>query len=81
MLVFFFFLALAAALDDSVRADLTLHTPHLPWSHNGVFDSLDHASIRRGYQVYKQVCSACHSMRFLAFRNLVDVAYTGMLTV
>jgi len=68
--------ALAAALDDSVRADLTLHTPHLPWSHNGVFDSLDHASIRRGYQVYKQVCSACHSMRFLAFRNLVDVAYT-----
>ena len=26
-------------------------------------------------QVYKQVCAACHSMRFLAFRNLVDVAY------
>ena len=27
-------------------------------------------------QVYKQVCSACHSMRFLAFRNLVEVAYS-----
>ena len=33
-------------------------------------------SIRRGYQVYKQVCSACHGMEQLAFRNLVGVAYT-----
>ena len=39
-------------------------------------DSLDHESVRRGYQVYKQVCSACHSMRYLAYRNLVDIAYT-----
>merc|ERR1712179_292008 len=38
----------------------------------------DHSSIRRGYQVYKQeqVCSACHSMKYLAFRNLVDICYT-----
>jgi len=68
--------AMAAALDDSVKADMVLHPPKLPWSHNGPLDSLDHASIRRGYQVYKQVCSACHSMRFLAFRNLVEVAYS-----
>jgi len=68
--------AVAAALDDSVKADMVLHPPKLPWSHNGPLESLDHASIRRGYQVYKQVCSACHSMRFLAFRNLIDVAYS-----
>jgi len=68
--------AVAAALDDSVKADMVLHPPKLPWSHKGPLESLDHASIRRGYQVYKQVCSACHSMRFLAFRNLVDVAYS-----
>jgi len=55
---------------------MTLHAPELPWSHAGYFDSLDHASIRRGYQVYKQVCAACHSMRFLAFRNLVGVSHT-----
>merc|ERR1712180_425602 len=36
----------------------------------------DHASIRRGYQVYKQVCAACHSMRYLAYRNLVDISHT-----
>lgn len=41
-----------------------------------MFQSLDHASIRRGYDVYKQVCSACHSMRFIAYRNLVGVSHT-----
>ena len=33
-------------------------------------------SIRRGYQVYKQVCAACHSMEQIAFRNLVGVSHT-----
>lgn len=68
--------AVAYKLDQEVKADLILHAPHLPWSHNGVFSSLDHASIRRGYQVYKQVCAACHSMRYLAYRNLVGVSHT-----
>ncbi len=49
--------------------------PEYPWSHKGYFDSYDAASIRRGYQVYRQVCSACHGMTELAFRNL-DVAFT-----
>ena len=33
-------------------------------------------SIRRGYLVYKQVCSTCHSLDKIAFRNLVDVCFT-----
>lgn len=33
-------------------------------------------SIRRGYEVYKQVCAACHSMKYIAYRNLVDVTHT-----
>jgi len=68
--------AVAYKLDQDVKADLTLHSPKLNWSHSGPFDSLDHASMRRGYQVYKQVCAACHSMRYLAFRNLVGVTHT-----
>jgi len=67
---------LAYTLDESVKADLSIHPPKLPWNHKGYMDSLDHESVRRGYQVYKQVCSACHSMRYLAYRNLVDIAYT-----
>lgn len=68
--------AVVYSLDRQVRAELTLHPPHLPWAHSGPFDSLDHASIRRGYQVYKQVCAACHSMRLVAYRNLVDICFT-----
>lgn len=35
-----------------------LHAAHYPWPHDGPFDSYDHASIRRGHQVYMQVrCS------------------------
>ena len=55
---------------------LSLHPPKHTWSHSGLLDSLDHASIRRGYQVYKQVCAACHSMDQIAYRNLVDVSHT-----
>lgn len=33
-------------------------------------------SIRRGYQVYREVCSACHSLDRIAWRNLVGVAYS-----
>jgi len=66
----------AYKLDQSVKADLTLHPPHLHWSHSGMIDSLDHASVRRGYQVYKQVCAACHSLRYMACRNLVGVSHT-----
>ncbi|KAM9365790.1 cytochrome c1, heme protein, mitochondrial [Pholidichthys leucotaenia] len=68
---------LALMLHQSVKAsELELHPPQYPWSHGGILSSLDHASIRRGYEVYKQVCSACHSMEYLAFRNLVGVSHT-----
>lgn len=53
-----------------------LHAPNYPWPHEGIFDSYDHASIRRGHQVYQQVCAACHSMKYLHWRQLVGVCYT-----
>lgn len=33
-------------------------------------------SVRRGYEVYKQVCAACHSMKYIAYRNLIGVSHT-----
>jgi len=68
--------AVVYTLDEAVKAELHLHPPKMPWSHHGVLNSFDAASIRRGYQVYRNVCSACHSMKFLKFRHLVDVAHT-----
>lgn len=41
-----------------------------------MFDSYDHGSIRRGFQVYQQVCAACHSLQYIHYRDLVGVAYT-----
>lgn len=68
---------LAAALHSSVAAtEMELHPPSYPWSHGGLFSAMDHSSVRRGYQVYKEVCSACHSMQYVAFRHLVGVTHT-----
>ncbi|XP_037535685.1 cytochrome c1, heme protein, mitochondrial [Nematolebias whitei] len=68
---------LALMLHQAVKAsDLELHPPSYPWNHSGPLSALDHASVRRGYQVYKQVCAACHSIEYLAFRNLVGVSHT-----
>ena len=53
-----------------------LHAPNYPWDHEGYFSSYDHQSIRRGHQVYQQVCAACHSVQQIHFRNLVGVCYT-----
>ncbi|GBE86475.1 cytochrome C1 family-domain-containing protein [Sparassis latifolia] len=52
-----------------------LHPPHYPWPHAGLLDTFDHASIRRGYQVYREVCAACHSLDRIAWRNLVGVSH------
>jgi len=65
------------ALERSVSASgIELHPPKLPWSHSGFFDSLDYASVRRGYQVYKQVCAACHSMDQIYYRHFTNVFLT-----
>ncbi|XP_062370406.1 cytochrome c1, heme protein, mitochondrial [Cinclus cinclus] len=71
-------LSLALSLGGGpLRAgELELHPPNFPWSHGGALAALDHASVRRGFQVYRQVCSACHSMEFVAFRNLIGVTHT-----
>ncbi|XP_064398595.1 uncharacterized protein LOC135345162 [Halichondria panicea] len=69
-------LGVGLALTTLTASEQMLHPPQYPWSHGGVFSSLDHESVRRGYQVYKQVCAACHSMKFIAYRNLVGVAYS-----
>jgi cytochrome c1 len=43
---------------------------HLDWSFSGPFGTFDRGQLQRGYQVYKEVCSACHGLRQLHFRNL-----------
>ncbi|KAJ2841364.1 cytochrome c1 [Coemansia erecta] len=53
-----------------------LHPADHPFPQKKLLGTFDHASIRRGFQVFKEVCAACHSMDLVYWRNLVDVAYT-----
>mgnify|MGYP001399842043 CR=1 FL=1 len=66
-LVFFLFFGI-----NSIAAEKTdkLLTPE--WSFKGFFGKFDRASLQRGYQVYIEVCSACHSMKYLSYRNLSE---------
>lgn len=50
--------------------------PDYPFDHKGFLGAFDASAIRRGHQVYTNVCASCHSMNLLAYRNLVDVCYT-----
>ena len=42
------------------------------WGHHGPLAAYDAKSVRRGFQVYKEVCASCHSLERIAFRNLVE---------
>jgi len=43
-----------------------------PWSFAGPFGTYDKNQLQRGFQVFREVCSSCHSARLLAFRNLEE---------
>jgi len=42
------------------------------WSFKGIFGKFDRGALQRGYQVYTEVCSSCHSMKYLSYRNLAE---------
>jgi ubiquinol-cytochrome c reductase cytochrome c1 subunit len=45
------------------------------FSFDGPFGQYDRQQLQRGFQVYRDVCAACHSLRYVAFRNLHDLGY------
>jgi ubiquinol-cytochrome c reductase cytochrome c1 subunit len=49
---------------------------HKKWHHQGLFGTYDREAVQRGYQVYKEVCSACHAMKFMSYRNLTALGYS-----
>lgn len=53
-----------------------LPAQQLMWPFSGALGSVNRQSAQRGYQVYKEVCSACHGLKRVAFRNLMDIGFT-----
>lgn len=52
------------------------HPKQAVWSFDGIQGHFDRQSIQRGFQVYKEVCAACHGLNRIAFRNLQDVGFS-----
>ncbi|WP_454286394.1 cytochrome c1 [Rhizobium arsenicireducens] len=69
---------LAAAVEHAAAAShYPILKPHnLDWSFAGPFGKYDKGQLQRGLKVYKEVCSACHSMSLVPFRTLSDLGYS-----
>ena len=68
-------LALAALTLGTVpvqAAEEYAHTDQQDWSFAGVFGTYDQNQLRRGFQVYREVCSSCHALEVISFRNLAE---------
>ncbi len=50
--------------------------PEQDWSFLGLFGTFDRASAKRGFQVYTEVCSGCHSLNLLSYRHLAGIDFS-----
>ena len=66
--------SLAAA--SAVNAAESVKIPKQKWSTDGALGHFDREQLKRGWQVYKQVCAACHSAHQLYYRNLGDIGFS-----
>ena len=68
------FAAMIAVSASAIAADAPT-PPHQKWPHQGMTGTYDRAALQRGFQVYKEVCAACHSMKYLSYRDLAGLGY------
>lgn len=73
----FFLYSQSLSADALTAAEHGLHAPEFEWPEKGFTKTYDHNSIRRGYQVYREVCASCHSLDRIYWRNLVGVSHTN----
>ena len=50
--------------------------PSIGWSFNGIFGTYDRAAAQRGFQVYNEVCSNCHSLNLVTYGDLTELGFT-----
>ena len=70
-------LALSFAAFGAAKAEDHPTPARQSWSFSGPFGTFDRAQIQRGFHVYRDVCSACHGMKYIAFRNLAQPGGPG----
>lgn len=79
MLLYSFGSGAVAYLGDPPAAtaekEFHLHPKEVEFSFNGALGHYDRQQLQCGFQVFKEVCSACHSLKFVAFRDLQQIGY------
>ena len=69
--LFFYTLFLISFLPQAYAAEKVEYLT-TDWSFKGLFGKFDRSALQRGYHVYTEVCSSCHSMKYLSYRNLAQ---------
>lgn len=65
------------ALGQPLHAATAVEAPRRSWSFSGMFGTFERDSLQRGWQVYREVCASCHSLQFIAFRDLKGLGLTA----
>ena len=73
-----FALALFAGLNinSAQAAGGAAHPEAQAWTTNGLFGHFDRKQLKRGWQVYSEVCASCHSIRLIFYRNLEEIGFS-----
>ena len=73
--IFFILITLFFLIPNSFsKEDVKLKKQN--WSFQGIFGRFDNSTLQRGLQVYQEVCSACHGVKRLRFRELTNLGFT-----
>ncbi len=62
--------------EESAAHKFHKEAKEVSFASDGPFGHFDRQQLQRGFQVYKEVCAACHGMQYVAFRSLADLGYT-----
>lgn len=74
--LFSFVIGAYTAATEEAQGHLPYKKPRdFAWSFEGPLGKWDHQQLQRGLKVYSEVCAACHSLKFVAFRNLEEIGY------
>lgn len=62
--------------EETVEHAFRAHARDISFSFDGPFGTFDRQQLQRGFQVYKEVCAACHGLNYVAFRDLEQLGYS-----
>ena len=68
--------AVSFGFTGTAKANEGVELPQLNWAQSGPFGRIDNAQARRGFQIYKEICSNCHSLNLVSYRNLRGIGFS-----